>query len=365
LLLTEAGARLRALRNRAGMTMDEVGHAMGIGQGQRRAYVWKLETGHFDEPLLHAVVDYLRAVRGRAADLRELFDRFTSLPIPEAEQEEARSLPALPGPKPRPALTRAEQAAARKERERLEREAERVRRTAGYWNVRGVLEYFLHSVLNDLGAPAGSWLRRRMAWSARRVFHVLFHTRGAKERFRDERLAALRKRSMDKVLTDDVAQYVTVLVRYFFDDLQANDELDWLPPLEQARALMARKAGKRTVTDLQMCVAEYQGAYARYVAAFESVRKQANEAGLKVLDAARLEQSARSRYLVAFGSAANVARTTEPGSEKRRRLMEERFGGAYYARQDPKLVRRVAQAVTDVWDARRGDLPPLPGPRIG
>lgn len=356
---------MRELRNRAGMTMDEVGHAMGIGQGQRRAYVWKLETGYIDEPLLGVVADHLRAVRASAADLREVFNRFTSLPIPEAAQETARDLPALPKPKPRPALTRAEQAAARKERERLERAAERIRRRAGYWNARGVLEYFLHSALDDLGAPGGSWLRRRMAWYARRVFHILFHTRGAKERFREERMAALRKRATDKVLTSDIAEYATVLVRYFFDDLQANDELDWLPPLEQARELMARKAGKRVVTDLQMCIAEYQEAYARYVAVFQDVSTQANEAGLRVLDAARLERSARSRYLVAFGSAANVARTTEPGSEKRKRLMEERFGVAFYARQDPRLVRRVAQAVTEVWDARRGDLPPLPGSRPG
>ena len=73
----EMGARLRALRERAGLTQGEVVRRMGPRNLNNKAWISSLEAGRVKWPAMATVVMYLRAC---GAVMGEFFDRFNALP---------------------------------------------------------------------------------------------------------------------------------------------------------------------------------------------------------------------------------------------------------------------------------------------
>lgn len=84
------GARLRSLRERAGLT--QLGLAVAMGRQGKGWHVWvsRLERGRYPNPSLAMVAEYLRACRATFAEIADLLDRYTALPIePEAQARAA------------------------------------------------------------------------------------------------------------------------------------------------------------------------------------------------------------------------------------------------------------------------------------
>jgi transcriptional regulator with XRE-family HTH domain len=75
------GARLRELRRRAGLT--QLGLAVAMGRQGTGWHVWvsRLELGKYPNPSLVILADYLRACRATFADIADLLDRYTKLPV--------------------------------------------------------------------------------------------------------------------------------------------------------------------------------------------------------------------------------------------------------------------------------------------
>ena len=57
----EMGARLRAIRSKRGLTLDEVAARMGLAGKGRKTFVGRLEQGNIKNPYLSTVTLYLRA----------------------------------------------------------------------------------------------------------------------------------------------------------------------------------------------------------------------------------------------------------------------------------------------------------------
>ena len=199
-LVSGLSTRFVELRRRAGMTQQGVADAMGKSRAGKMP-AGRLERGAVQSASLLTVAEYLRAVRAGFGDLKDVLDRYTSLPIPEPVQKlvEAASLPRLSSGGPNLECVQRRAAAFQEKRELRSRtpdtdhelEVLRVRRRAGYWVLRRVFEHYLHSGLDTGGIPATSGFRRSMAAYGRRVFNAYFRTRGKKEPKRAERLARL------------------------------------------------------------------------------------------------------------------------------------------------------------------------------
>jgi transcriptional regulator with XRE-family HTH domain len=157
-LVKELSARLVALRKRAGMTQRGVADAMGKSRGGER-FVRRLERGGTETASLLSVVEYLRAVRAGFFDLKDVLDRYTSLPIPVPVRKRAEEAPL-------PRLDRSSRALVIRpdgphrtysEPRTPNREEElcvlRIRRRAGYWDLRRLFEFYLHSALHAAAVP--------------------------------------------------------------------------------------------------------------------------------------------------------------------------------------------------------------------
>jgi transcriptional regulator with XRE-family HTH domain len=359
-------ARLKELRKQAGMKQKDVAEAMARpGSGTR--LVQRLEHGGAGKASLSSVVEYLRAVRAGFIRLKDLLDAYTSVPVSAPVRRAAK---AAPKPRPSPdtlALTgRASaelKALALLERKRHEAEVERIRRRAGYWNLRKVYEHFLHYTLNDIGAPPWVWLRRRMASYGRKVFITLLRTRGPKERFRAERLERARLWADKQSVPDIAVEYMETVTALLFEDMQKQDELDWLPPEPEARELMARPRRRRVVTDAQMCLAEWWKAYNRYVKAWMALDQQVRSAATAVVEKAIADAGVARLYGSAVNWAAKVGNDTEAGTTRREQNVAQFLAWPWSERLDRALLGQVLEAALRVWDAQRKSLPPGPGPR--
>jgi hypothetical protein len=147
-----------------------------------------------------------------------------------------------------------------------------------------------------------------------------------------------------------------------FEDMAAHDELDWMPPPEEAFAIMSVKPRHRVVTDAQMCYAEWNSAWSRYASAALAIYERAHKAALKVAESARCDARALSRYRGAALWAGNIARTTLPDTPERKRSVANWNATAWPAEMDRRLLDRILTAALTVWDAGVPTLPPSPGP---
>jgi hypothetical protein len=346
---------------------------------------------------LLTVAEYLRAVRAGFPDLKDVLDGYTSLPIPAPQRKlaEAAPLPRLTasartcengdsqeGTRPRSDAMNASRMCPRRadarcsprfqerriERTRApDREEElrvlRIRRRAGYWDLRRLFEFYLHTGLHAAGAPPGSRVRRGMAAYARRVFTTLFRTRGAKELKRVERLTRLRGRARKYCLNRDLAEDAEAIARLAYDEMAQHDELDWMPSTDRAFAVMSVKPKRRVVTDAEMCLAEWWKVAIPYDGAVMAAYERTHKAALDVADSARCDTRTLGRYRQAAMRAANIARSTAPDSPRRKKSIDDWHATDWPEEMDPKLLERMLAVALAAWDALLPTLPPAPGPR--
>jgi len=379
-LVKELSMRLVALRKRAGMTQQGVADAMGKSRaGERSAR--RLERGAVQNASLLTVAEYLRAARAGFADLKDVLDRYTLLPIPEPQRKRAEAAP-LPrvlsgartlengdSPSERsnarysPRFPEKREPCSRTPKQEPDLEVLRVRRRAGYWVLRRLFEYYLHTGLDAGRIPAASGFRRGMAAYGRRVFNALFRTRGSKEPRRPERLARLREWADKHHLDRTLAEYTELLASFAFEEMREHDELDWMPPPAEAFAIMAVKPKRRVVTDGQMCLAEWWEVFNRYSRATQEVYARAHKAATDVVESAGCDARTAFRYKLAANRAANIASFTAPDTKERRRSVAD-FNATDWPREmDRKLLARALAVALEVWDSSRPTLPPAPGPR--
>ena len=72
----EMGARLREIRSKRGLTLDEVAAGMGLAGKGRKTFVGRLEQGNIKNPSLSTVTLYLRAC---GAQFFEFYDTLTRI----------------------------------------------------------------------------------------------------------------------------------------------------------------------------------------------------------------------------------------------------------------------------------------------
>jgi len=367
-LVRGLSARCVELRRRAGMTQQGVADAMGKSRaGERLAR--RLEHGGMESASLLTVVEYLRAVRAGFGDLKDVLDGYTSLPIPEPARKLAGAAPLPRVQTGSRALVWVAEGSEKRERcfrtpsPDQELEVLRVRRRAGYWVLRRVFEHFLHTELTSLGIPPASWFRRSTAQYGRKVFTALFRTRGKKESKRQERLARLREWAEKQHLVAPIPEYMESVVGLVFEDMAAHDELDWMPPADEAFAIMAVKPKHRVVTDAQMCLAEWWEVFNRYSSAAMAAYERTHKAALDVAESARCDARTLARYRQAAMRATNIARSTLPDTPGRKRSVADWHATDWPAEMDRKLLARALSAAIGVWDAGLPTLPSAPGPR--
>jgi hypothetical protein len=364
--------RLAELRRRAGLTQQGVADAMGKSRAKKMP-AGRLERGGVQSASLLTVAEYLRAVRAGFGDLKDVLDCYTSLPIPERVQKlaEAAPLPRVSSGGPNLECVQRGAAAFPEKRELCSRTPSedtelqilRVRRRAGYWVLRKVFEHFLHSELTAMGISPASWFRRATAQYGRKVFNALFRTRGKKEEKRKDRLARLREWAGKRALVTPLPEYMELAVGLVFEDMAVHDELDWMPPPDEAFAIMAVKPKHRVVTDAQMCLAEWADVAGRYNVAVMEAYGRTHKAALDVAESARCDARTLVRYKQAAMRSSNIARSTAPDTPRRKQSVTSFHATEWPEAMDRKLLDRILAAALAVWDAGLPTLPPAPGAR--
>jgi transcriptional regulator with XRE-family HTH domain len=96
----EMGARLRELREKKGLTQEEVAVAMGLTFEARASLIGSIEHGRKSNPSVSTLTRYLRAVGASWHDLADLFDK-TKLPaITREEAKRVEQIVNVPSPVP-------------------------------------------------------------------------------------------------------------------------------------------------------------------------------------------------------------------------------------------------------------------------
>jgi len=324
---------LRQIRIRAGLTQKQVAQATGAGGRHGHKLIARLEAGRVSNPSARLVLDYLRACGATSADLREFLDGYLSvrLSAPERPQRGPRRKGTVPArglsPEPEDAATIA------------------LRKEAAWWNLRKVIEHVLHHELNGLGSRPMSKERKHAADFGRKVFRILYQTRQARPALRERRLGRCRAWAERKALPHDVLDHLHRTMTALFDDMAAEDELDWLPPADDAKHLMLLRPRHRLQTDYDMCRDEYLERMAREQAAREAARKPVIEAAMNLLKSAGLSGSALGNYLIFITAFLNVAESTQPGSPHRAQRIEEVIHSMERPYIDQSVLHRLAELV--------------------
>jgi hypothetical protein len=218
-----------------------------------------------------------------------------------------------------------------------------VRKEAAWWNVRKVVEFMLHHELNELGLQPMSKERKAAADFGRKVFRILYQTRQSRPALRARRLARCRAWAERKALTSDTLDYLCKAMFESFGEMEAKDELDWLPLAADAKHLMLLPPRHRLQTDYDMCRSEWMAQMAREHEARESARKPVIEAALNLLRSKGLTDQQIGNYRSIITAFLNVAETTEPGSTARTQRVEEIAHGHQQSYIDQALLNRLAE----------------------
>jgi hypothetical protein len=99
-----------------------------------------------------------------------------------------------------------------------------------------------------------------------------------------------------------------------------------------------------------MCRAEWIAQKAKEHAAFEQKYQPTMEKAKALLRQAGLADQQAGNYLAFVTAFTNVARSTKPGSEERRKAVELQLKVGLRKWHDPALVDRLGQLVMSEWD---------------
>jgi hypothetical protein len=271
------------------------------------------------------VLDFLRACGADSADLREFLDGYLSMRLSVPERP-VRG-PRVPKPKPEDKATLA------------------LRKDAAWWNLRKVVEHVLHHELNELGAKPMSKERKAAADFGRKVFRILYQTRQLRPALRERRLKRCRAWVERKDLAPEALDHLYAAMAGLCADMERQDELDWLPPAEEAKHLMLLRPKHRLETDYDLCRDEYLSRMAQEQEAREAVRRPVIEAAMNLLKSEGLHGSALGNYPSFITAFLNVAESTQPGSPLRAQRVEEVIHSLERPSIDQTLLHRLAELV--------------------
>jgi len=339
------GELLRRLRLHAGLTQTQLAVALGFGARHGHTIVSQLERGKRTNPSLRLVLDFMRICRAVPADLTELLEQYLSKPV-TVPQKPGRGRPRGPRkPKEDPAVL-----AMRKE--------------AALTTLRQVCEKMLHFELNGLGAPAGSPVRQSAVMLGRAVFRILSDTRKADGAKREARIGRARKTAERQGSPEETVERVETKVKELFADMEREGDLDWLPDEAEAKSMMLRSGRRRLVTDAQMCRVE-QARRMDEIQAELARRAQPIRAGAEqMVIAAGITDSRVGNYRSMVTGFLNVARSTVPGTDERRRKLDEMMKVSVRPSHDADLVRRIAEYVLAEWDRAQTAAGAKPTPSV-
>jgi transcriptional regulator with XRE-family HTH domain len=202
----ELGRRLRDLRERAGLTQNELAKLAGCGWDH--ALVSRLEAGRYANPGFGMVADHLRACRANFADLADLLNAYTSTPRP-VEQRGRQAVTKVSADFPAKTATEVLKydtkttLARRASGEPPLTPEERVRRVlnlAAAASRRKRLDILINHLLDEVGSGLAFVERQFVDRFARKVWGALTSTRRQNQR--------LRVRRMARVLGDGIVAHV-------------------------------------------------------------------------------------------------------------------------------------------------------------
>jgi transcriptional regulator with XRE-family HTH domain len=324
---------LKQVRARAGLTQQQIAGATGAGGKHGRKLIARLEAGHVQNPSVRLALNYLRACRATSHDLAGFLDGFLGAPLP---------IPSRPRRGPRPKVA----PPARGLSPKLEDATIlALRREAAWWKVRRVVEDVLHQELNELGAKPMSEERNTAAGFGRKVFRSLYQTRKLRPALRERRLKRCRVWAESKKLPNETIDRLNEAMSVLFDDMDGKRQLDWLPPIDEARHLMLLPPRHRLQTDYDVCRHEYVTQLFEEHQAREVARKPVIEAALNLLRSQGLTKQQIGNYQSIITAFLNVAETTEPGSTARAQRVEEIARGHQQPHIDQSFLRRLAELV--------------------
>jgi transcriptional regulator with XRE-family HTH domain len=191
--------RLKELRLRAGLSQAQVARVMGRTSPSGRAYVCQIERGTIQDPEFVVILDYLRACGAKLADLRDIFDRYTSRKPFWEEQAEQAVLDAIKDLPPR-LRTRAlyydigmrhGHGARVKSAEDVTRRVRMAMKQATALAMHKRLNRRFNDIFNDMKLSWGNSLAVNLKTYGRKVFALLMRFRGRKSKWLQKQLAAM------------------------------------------------------------------------------------------------------------------------------------------------------------------------------
>jgi len=235
----ELGERLRTLRERAGLTQQELAVAMGLECRGAHHAVSRFELAKLEGPSIGMVADFLRACRAGFGDILDLLDQYTGLPtVPDrAGQKRVRAMAHnLPFPVAKEVVSydAKESAARRTDGRPAQSPTERVRRTrrlaaAALWRRR--LHSHVVGVINTKQLRIGGLANEKLVQnSALKLWKELGEVRKKPQQFDGVRAAVEADLIAPGLIPEETVRIVLAEVVDLFRQAAISGRLDQLPP---------------------------------------------------------------------------------------------------------------------------------------
>jgi transcriptional regulator with XRE-family HTH domain len=374
-LTFELGERLRVLRLKAGLTQMELARDMGRVGKKAGNLVGRIERGDERYPSLGLVADFLRGCRAGFKDILDLLDLYTELPTTrqqvfgKALEKVAASIPAkwqaqvtkydqrIDIPKTAPEKTPVQVKPDLSER------LERAKKMAAAARRRFLYGQFLKDVVGKAGPDVSLNDRTYLFNHGLQWFSILYSTRKSRPKARDKRMAASESRFAEASrLPLGQIRYVQDAVKEHFGEMERRGDLDWLPALslDQYEARLLKPASRRELRE------EQRREFSRRIGEYEVARRAAVEKVWQevqpVLDEAGVPRERRTVYRRLVGVCCTAALSSEPGSERERRQLDEYILEPQWIRLglDPALAQKLARTLLARFRELAGSFPPDP-----
>ncbi len=362
----ELGKKLRDLRVRAGLSIEELVHRMVRSKGFR-SHLSKLERGKLRFPGLALIADYLRVCRASFAELVPILDKYTSKPVP-LELAGRKRVKALISRLPQEVRTGLDKYDIKTSVHRCfsgktplepDKREMRIRNQARAWLERNRLDQVLNTEMDNIGVLPVLAVRKFVFDYAHKLWRILKQTRpkpgkvvrpDKRAKPKEQRLAEAE----DIALKENVVPIAGLrLIRKrtleIFEQMEKAGELDYLPTLAQARQVtkplsMGLKAPTTPTRPGPVVPARPEVCYELLPHIRNLVKERMEAEGIK---ADRL-----IRYFIWLQELAPIALETQPDSPER----TQRTEALVNATSDPTLSHRVAELYFEVFEHWRPKL---------
>ena len=347
---------LRQIRTRAGLTQQQIARATGAGGRHGHKLIARLEAGHVSNPSVKLVLDYLRACRATSQDLADFLDSFLGAPLAIPSRHRRGRRPGA-GHDGSSVIPRESDESRNLAWNRVPTQSEdgtilALRKEAAWWKLRRGIEEILHQELTRLGAKPMTRERKAAAGYGCKVFRSLYRTRGSSPTVRERRLKRCREWAVNEGVPDEVRDRVLEAMSALLAGMDAEGQLDLLPPADEARHLMLLKPRQRFVTDEAMCHHEFVTRAFEQFQTREAARKPVIEAAMNILRSTGLTPQKLGNYPSVITAFLTVAENTQPGSTARDQGLTDVFRSHQQPYFDQSLLHRLAELVMSLRDGR-------------